>query len=244
MNALILGGGFSTRLYPMTEYFPKGLLEVGGKAVTGQIVDDIIACGIKEIAIVTNNRCFKAFEAWIQKNYTEQQIHVINDGIDNPDDRLGAIGDLVFALDELGWEEDVLVVASDTLVSLEVKKYIEFYEKHHGVTIAVIQAKSRDQIANRLGCIEVDGDKMIGCEEKPTHPKSDYMAIPYYIFPKESISLIRQYQKEGNATDAPGYIFPWLIGKIATYAYKIEDGYYFDVGTKETLEFVRTKFNK
>jgi glucose-1-phosphate thymidylyltransferase len=242
MRALILGGGFSTRLYPLTEFYPKGLLQVGDKVVTQYVIDEIIKTGIHDIAIVSNNRYYKKFSEWVDKQYQKYQFQLVNNGVDVPEKRLGAIGDLVFALNVMKWNDDLLVVASDTLVSLNIQDYLDFFTTHQGVVIAV-KSLPEDDIRNRLGCVELQGNTVIGFEEKPENPKSSYSSVPYYIFPKESIPLIKQYVLEGNPADAPGNIIPWFLGKIAVNAYIINDGYYYDIGTSETLENVRKIFN-
>lgn len=58
MKCLILAAGYATRLYPLTENFPKPLLEVGGKAILDWLVDDVDAAGLVDEYVVISNHKF------------------------------------------------------------------------------------------------------------------------------------------------------------------------------------------
>ena len=245
MKVIVIAAGFSTRLYPLTLNFPKGLLEIGGKAITAYVVDEIIKLKqVDEIVMVTNNRYYPYFAKWLKKNYPAKYIRLLNNGANDKDTRLGAIGDLQFVLDKTGWQEDLLVVSSDTLTSLNFNAFLEFFASHKGFINSIFNCHDKNIIKNKLGCAVVDGIKLIKFIEKPADPPTTLTSIPFYIYPKNSLPLITQYLKEGNHADAPGSIISWLIGKIATYAFDIGKGFYFDVGTKEVLEKLQQNFHK
>lgn len=65
MKCLILAAGYATRLYPLTENFPKPLLEVGGKAILDWLVDDIDMAGcVGEYIVISNHKYAAHFAAW------------------------------------------------------------------------------------------------------------------------------------------------------------------------------------
>ena len=240
MKAIILAAGFSTRLYPVTKNFPKALLPIGNKTIVSYVVEEILAIKqIDEICLITNHCFFQLFKDWKEKNFPKKKIQIINNKVDCLEKRMGAIGDLNFVLEKTGWQDDILVVASDTLTSLKINKLLAFFKKNRGVVTGVFKAKDKSEIAHRLGCALIKENRLDGFIEKPTHPQSLYMGVPYYIFPKESLPLVRQYAKIGKNLDSPGSILTYLIGKIPTYAYRQDDGYYFDVGTVETYNTVK-----
>jgi glucose-1-phosphate thymidylyltransferase len=237
MKTIILGGGFSTRLYPLTEFFPKSLLKIKEKEIIKYLIEDLITTNCGEIACISNNRYFDTFDKWFKKNFP--QIKLINNGINMPEDRLGAIGDILFTLEELKWEDDLLVLSSDTLSSLKLANFINFYQSHQGVVNAVFDTKNTETIRNKLGCVKLNSNnEIVEFEEKPENPQSTLTSIPYYIFPKSVIPLIKKYKKEGHNLDAPGSIIHWLIKKTQVYGF-IETGYYYDVGTKETFNLLK-----
>lgn len=233
MKTIILAGGFSTRLYPKTEFFPKSLLTIKGKEIVKYLIEDLLTTNPESIVLVSNNRYFETFDNWLKKNYP--RVKLLNNGAENPESRLGAIGDILFALEVSKWQDDILVLSSDTLSSLKLTDFLKFYKKHHGVVNAVFDTKNPDTIKNKLGCVKInENSEIVEFEEKPALPKSTLTSIPYYIFPKEILPLIKKYKEEGNNLDAPGSIIHWLIGKTPVFGYEIKNGYYFDVGTLET----------
>ena len=102
-----------------------------------------------------------------------------------------------------------------------------------GFVNAVIDVKDQNIIKNKLGCVILRKDRIINFIEKPDQPASTITSIPFYIFPKKSLVLIKKYLKEGNNPDAPGSIIPWLMNKIACYGFLVNKGSYYDVGTTE-----------
>lgn len=232
MKAIILAGGFSTRLYPLTHKFPKGLLPLGGQELASYVADDILRTpAISETALVTT-ACFEAdFGTWIDKRYPGK-IRLIGNGVTCLEERLGAIGDLLFALEKTGWDDDILVATSDTYSSLKIADFVAFFNRHPGVATVAYLASSPAVIANRLGCATLKGERVTAFIEKPAVPPSLYIGVPFYLFPKASLASIRQYRAEGHKLDAPGSIITWFLEREPVYAYEMK-GYYYDVGTPQ-----------
>jgi glucose-1-phosphate thymidylyltransferase len=242
MKALIIAAGFCTRLYPVTEYFPKGLLPVAGTPIIQYAMDGVAAQpDITQLAIVTNHRYARTFSIWANSTYPNRRIQVVDNGVTVPEKRLGAIGDLLYSVDRLKWDDDIVVLASDTLVSLDWPPFLDFFRRRRGVVTAVYRTSDRSEIAGRLGCATIDGDRLVGFVEKPAVPPSDYIGVPYYVFPREALPLIRAYRDSGRALDAPGAVLTELIGKIPTYAFTVS-GYYYDIGTIESYNGIAGSF--
>ena len=84
MKCLILAAGYATRLYPLTENFPKPLLKVGEKSILDWLVDDLVeTTDIDEFVVISNHKFATHFEEW--KNSKEKtrfyEITVIDDGL-------------------------------------------------------------------------------------------------------------------------------------------------------------------
>ena len=93
MKCLILAAGYATRLYPLTENFPKPLLEVGDKTILDWLVDDIDTAGIvDEYVVISNHKFAHHFEKWA--NTKIQKITVVDDGTSTNETRLGAVKDI------------------------------------------------------------------------------------------------------------------------------------------------------
>jgi glucose-1-phosphate thymidylyltransferase len=232
MNVLILAAGFCTRLFPITEYFPKALLPVNGREILSYVLDDVIKNDFDQIALITNSRYANIFSVWLKTKYAKKNIGVIDNQVKSPGERLGAIGDLKYALNKLKWDEDLLVLASDTIATFKIKDLLNFYKSHPGIVNTVYDTNDPEVIRKKLGCVITQNQRIIEFTEKPDQPESTLTSIPYYIYPKTSFKLIDKYIKTGKSLDAPGSIISWLIGKIPCFEFRVT-GKYFDVGTIE-----------
>jgi len=239
LHAIILGGGFGTRLSG-TVTVPKGLISTGGTTLVGKVITDLLRLPlIKQISLITNAKYFPAYQQYLQSQFPDTPIKLLNDGATTNDTRLGALGDLIYALDQTqAWDTDTLVLPTDTYYSFPLQEFIDFYSQFHSFT-TVVREMSVDQIANRLGCAVMDGDRITAFIEKPPKPPSPYAAIPFYIYPQPVLSLIHQYQSSGGSLDSPGSIIPWLLAKsVHLHAFKISSET-IDVGTHLDLEHLQ-----
>ena len=125
MKCLILAAGYATRLYPLTENFPKPLLKVGDKTILDWLIDDIDSSGVVEEYIVISNHKFIAhFTQWVKTK--SQKITVLDDGSVSNETRLGAVMDIQFAIDQLGLDDDLLVIAGDNVLDFSLTKFIAY----------------------------------------------------------------------------------------------------------------------
>ena len=119
MKCLILAAGYATRLYPLTENFPKPLLKVGNKTILDWLVDDIAAAGlVDEYVVISNHKFAHHFEEWAATR--KEQISVVDDGTETNETRLGAVRDIQFAIDALKLDDDMLVIAGDNVLEFSL----------------------------------------------------------------------------------------------------------------------------
>lgn len=228
MKALILAAGYATRLYPLTLNTPKQLLKVDGKYVIDYIIEKLKDAGINEIIVVSNDKFYSQFEKW------NPGVKLLNDGSKNEDDRLEAIGDINFVLNELNVEEDVLILAGDNLFTFDLKKFLEF-AKDKPCTIVGRNLLTLKE-ASKHGNLEMDETgKITSFIEKPPEPKTKLTAICVYYWKKEILKLFQQYLQESTGRVAQGFFMEWLTKKTDVYAW-INDEPYFDIGDKEKLK--------
>lgn len=242
MKAVILAAGYATRLYPLTKDRPKALLKVGGKTILEHI---LLKLGkVKEVAqvyIVTNQKFYKHFKEWTGSYNYDKDIKVINDKTTSNEDRLGAIADLYYVIEQEEINDDLIVMAGDNLFDFELSDFVAFQQ---ALKADCISSHQLDDIAElkRTGVIEVDkNNKVFSFEEKPADPKSKLAVPPFYIYQKETLPLIKEYLAEGNNPDAPGNFIPWLIMKKDVYAFQFQGDRY-DIGTVASYERVKAIF--
>ena len=116
MKCILLCAGYATRLYPLTENYPKALLKVADKSIIDYTLEKVNEIEeIDEIYLVTNAKYTPHFQKWAEEKNNIKPIKVFNDGTTSNDDRLGAIGDIQFTIDMAGIDDDILVLATDNL---------------------------------------------------------------------------------------------------------------------------------
>ena len=117
MKNIVIAAGYATRLGELTKNFPKPLLKIGDSTILGRMLDDIDRIPqIDEHIIITNHKFAPIFEQWAATlNYTKP-VTIVDDGTSSNDTRLGAVCDLLFAMDKLAIDDDMLVVAADNLL--------------------------------------------------------------------------------------------------------------------------------
>lgn len=238
MKAVILAAGYATRLYPLTENMPKCLLTVGGRTILDSICEKIVRVKkADEIVIVTNAKFFQQLEDWKNKRSFRVPVRILNDGTLSNDTRLGAIGDLGLSLEKAKIESDVLLLASDNLFDQELAHFVAYAEpKKDSVSIAVYDIKDPMLAAKKFGVVEKDASgKVLNIEEKPERPRSSFIGMGVYYFPKNTLRLVTEYLGQKNAQDAPGHYVRWLMGKVDIFSF-LFSGMWYDIGDLKALE--------
>ena len=240
MKCLILAAGYATRLYPLTENFPKPLLEIGGKTILDWLIDDIDSSGlIDEYIVISNHRFISHFEKWADGKSV--RITVVDDNTTDNDNRLGAVKDIKFAIDSLNLSDDLLILAGDNVLDFSLKRFIE-YVKCRDSSCVMRYYESDNNRLKRSGVAIIDGDdRIISLEEKPETPKSNWCIPPFYFYKKEDIARIDEAIKSGCATDAPGSLVGWMCENSAVYAFEMP-GKRYDIGTLENYEQIKSNF--
>jgi glucose-1-phosphate thymidylyltransferase len=233
MKAVILAAGYATRLRPLTENFPKPLLPVGGRPMLDWIVERIEEVGeIDGIHVVTNSRYAADFERWAEG----RDIQVHDDGTTSNEDRLGAVGDLRFTIEQGRLQGDhLIVIAGDNLFDYSLAGYVDWWHgKGTASAIAVRRIPDRELI-KQYGVVTIGADDRItSIVEKPDDPQGDLAATATYIYHREHAALIQEYLEEGNSPDAPGRFPEWLVHRAPVYGYAFE-GLWMDIGDREQL---------
>jgi len=239
MKAIIPAAGYATRLYPLTKDTPKPLLEVGGKAILGHIVDKIEEIeAVSKIYIITNSRFYEKFRDWCSSYKCNLALEVVNDGTTSNEDRLGAIGDKAFLFREKNIDDDVLDISGDNLFNFSLKGMHNFFLEKKAPVIGAFDIGSLET-AKRFGLIELgENKKVTGFQEKPEQPKTTLASIGVYFYPASVVKLVDVYLKEGNNPDAPGYFFEWLHKRESVYGHVFREKW-FDIGSLEMLEQAR-----
>jgi len=237
MKCIILAAGYATRLYPLTLDRPKPLLPIAGKPIIEHILEKIEKLEhIDEILIVTNNKFFDNFRNWKREYSSQSPIKILDDKTKEEDDRLGAIGDIQFAIKQEKIDDDLLVVAGDNLFDFNLKELYDFFNEKGKTTVALFDVKEKNIAAGKYGVVEIDNNQRItNLEEKPQNPKTSLISTACYIFSKKDAHQIDICLKDQNKPDNLGDFISWLSNKCEVYGYVFK-GRWFDIGTREQIK--------
>ena len=240
MKCLILAAGYATRLYPLTENFPKPLLSVGDKTILDWLVDDIDASGlVDEYIVISNHKFAEHFDGWAQSK--TQKITVVDDGTSTNETRLGAVKDIQFAIDELSLDDDMLVIAGDNVLDFSLVKFIE-YAKMKNTSCVMRYYEPEFKKLLKTGIVTVDeSDKILRMTEKSPTPETNWCCPPFYYYTKEDAKLVEKGIEEGCGTDAPGSYIAWLCKKTTVHAMEMP-GKLYDIGNLESYEQVKAEY--
>lgn len=240
MKCLILAAGYATRLYPLTENFPKPLLKVQEKTILDWLLEDIDGSGcVDEYVVISNHKFAKHFEDWAAQH--RLKITVLDDGTETNETRLGAVRDVQFAIDELKLADDLLVIAGDNLLDFSLKDYIA-YQKEKGSTCVMRYYEPDINKLRKTGVAEVAEDgRILHMEEKPAEPKSHWCTPPFYIYKAADVPLVKKGIESGCGVDAPGSFIAWLATQTCVYAYEMP-GRRYDIGNLESYQKVQEEY--
>lgn len=236
MKCLILAAGYATRLYPLTENFPKPLLKVGDKTILDWLVDDIGRSGlVNEYVVISNHKFASHFQDWA--NGKTQRVTVVDDGTSTNETRLGAVCDIQFAIDKLGIDDELLVIAGDNVLDFSLQRFLDYAKTKQTSCVMRFYVPDRSRLV-KCGVLEVDSsDRITGMEEKPAQPKSNWSCPPFYYYTKADARLVAKGIAAGCGTDAPGSYIAWLATQTTVHAMEMPGNRY-DIGNLESYNTV------
>ncbi len=238
MKCVILAAGYATRLYPLTENFPKPLLAVGEKNILEWLIEDI-GDAVDEFVVISNHKFAHHFTDWAEKR--PEKITVIDDGTSTNETRLGAVRDVQFAIDALGLDDDLLVIAGDNVLDFSLQSFIRYFREKNTSCIMRYWEPSEERL-HKTGVAEVDENGLIlHMEEKPAQPRSHWCTPPFYIYRREDVPLVQKGIESGCGVDAPGSFIAWLSDQVPVHAFEMP-GRRYDIGNLVSYEEVQKTY--
>ncbi len=240
MKCLILAAGYATRLYPLTENYPKPLLKVGEKTILDWLLEDIDAsCLVDGYVVVSNHKYADCFREWA--NAHRLTITVADDGTVTNETRLGAVMDIQYAIDRLDIKDDLLILAGDNVLDFSLVHFLR-YAQTKGTSCAMRYWEEDEARLKKCGVSEIDGEeRLLSLEEKPSAPKSRWATPPFYYYKKEDAARIRDAIDDGCGTDAPGSLVAWMCRHSIWHSMEMP-GKRFDIGDLESYAAVQRSY--
>lgn len=240
MKCIILAAGYATRLYPLTENFPKPLLKVGNKTILDWLMEDIHSSGlVDEYIVISNHKFAHHFHTWAQNH--PLPITVVDDGTSTNETRLGAVCDIRFAMETLNLSDDALVIAGDNVLDFSLTHFIR-YAMEKGTSCTMRYWEDDMKRLRKSGVSELgEKERLIGLEEKPENPKSNWCTPPFYFYKQDDLARIGEAIKDGCGTDAPGSLVAWMCQHSVLHSMEMPGSRY-DIGNLESYETVQKTY--
>ena len=247
MKNIVIAAGYATRLGELTKNFPKPLLKIGEKSILDRMLEDIDQIEeIDEHIIITNHKFAPIFEKWKdEEGRWEKPISIVDDGTETNETRLGAVCDLLLAINggnqiingqsvnRQPLDDDLLVVAADNLLFFSFQEFVDF-AKEKGTSCIMCHEQPSIEKLQRTGVVELDENmRVLGMEEKPQVPKSHWAVPPFYIYLKKDLDLVRHAVENGCGKDAPGNLAHYMVEHTTMHAWPMSAGR-FDIGSIDT----------
>lgn len=242
MKNIVIAAGYATRLGELTRNFPKPLLEIGSSTILGRMLDDIDRIqDIDEHIIITNHRFAPIFEDWAARQSYTKPLTIIDDGTSTNETRLGAVCDLLYAMERLKIDDDMLVVAADNILMFSFQEFVDF-AKGKGTSCIMCHEQPSIERLQRTGVVVLDEDfRVLDMEEKPREPKSHWAVPPFYIYMKKDLPLVRHSVENGCGKDAPGNLAHYMVDNTVMHAWPMSAGR-FDIGSLDSYEEAKQLF--
>ena len=247
MKNIVIAAGYATRLGELTKNFPKPLLKIGEKSILDRMLEDIDQIQeIDEHIIITNHKFAPIFEKWKNEDGRwNKPITIVDDGTETNETRLGAVCDLLLAINggnqiingqsvnRQPLDDDLLVVAADNLLFFSFQEFVDF-AKEKGTSCIMCHEQPSVEKLQRTGVVELDENmRVLGMEEKPQVPKSHWAVPPFYIYLKKDLDLVRHAVENGCGKDAPGNLAHYMVEHTTMHAWPMSAGR-FDIGSIDT----------
>ncbi len=246
MKNIVVAAGYATRLGELTKNFPKPLLKIGSNTILGRMLDDIDNIDdVDEHIIITNHKFAPIFQKWQAEGGSRwsKPVTIVDDGTETNETRLGAVCDLLLAMEKLNIDDDIMVVAADNLLFFSFREFVD-YAKEKGTSCIMCHEQPSIEKLQRTGVVELDSNnKVLGMEEKPQVPKSHWAVPPFYIYKKKDLDLVRHSVENGCGKDAPGNLAHYMVEHTTMHAWPMSAGR-FDIGSLDTYYEAVEKYGK
>lgn len=233
MKGIVLAGGTGTRLYPLTKVTNKHLLPVGDKPMIYYPIEKLTEADIEEILIVTGTE------------HMGDVVNLLGSGREfgcrftyKVQDEAGGIAQALGLAENFAGNDSMVVILGDNVFEAPLNDALKKYPGD-GALIMVKQVHDPE----RFGVVELEGDRIIGIEEKPDQPKSDYAVTGVYFYDATVFDVIRTLEPsergELEITEVNNHYI-----KHGKMKYAVMEGWWTDAGTPESYKRANEMVNK
>ena len=232
MKCIVLVGGYATRMHPIAVNKPKALLELNDNTVLDNILDNIIRSSniIDEYILVTNDTFYEQFINWKNKNNYKENITIISDGSTSKDNKIGSVSAVIKTINDSKIDDDILIMAGDNIIDFSLQYIFDEFINNNNSCIMYYEEQDKKKLS-KTGIIELDDNNFVlGMEEKPINPKTNYAVPPFYWLKKKDIKKLLSLFSNNTKIDAMGEIILSLCQHTKIKGLKM-NGKRYDIGS-------------
>jgi glucose-1-phosphate thymidylyltransferase len=227
LKGVVLAGGTGSRLFPLTKITNKHLLPIYDKPMIYYPIQTLVDAGIQEILVVTGGRNSGDFLRLLANgrefglkhlDYTYQEGE-------------GGIADALALAEHFADGNSICVILGDNIIEGTIRAAVEdFRRQKAGAKILLKEV----QDAERFGVAEIRDGRILGIEEKPKKPKSNFAVTGIYLYDESVFDKVRTLVPSGRCeleiTDVNN---AYIREGTMTYAHL--EGWWTDAGTFDSL---------
>jgi len=228
MHAVILAGGFATRLWPLTEKLPKPLIPLAGKELLSHLIEKI-PLNIK-ITLSVNSTFAFAFKTWKEKFFPKRKINIFIEDAKKEEEKKGALFAIARCVKDLKINDHLLVIAGDNFFDFSLSDFISQFKQNP--LIAVYDLKDKKQ-AKKFGVVIGSNNIVENFEEKPENPSSSLISTGCYLIPQKLLQDLCFFAQKNP--DDLGKVFEYFLSKNIEINFFSFMGKWFDIGSFDSF---------
>ena len=224
---VVAAGGLGKRLQNFrNSKKTKMLLEINGQSMITNQLYQLISWNLDNFIIITNPKYDKLIKDDLSKNMPDLNVEY-----SLQDEQLGVAHALLQAEKLVPEDAKILYILGDNF--FEFNPLIDLDISKSNASIFLTKVSNPEE----FGVVEIVDNKIKSIQEKPTNPKSDYIAVGLYLFDNLCFEYIKSIQK----SDRGEYEITSLIEKYLnnhSLNYQFTKGWWVDAGTPEAIKTI------
>lgn len=227
MKGIVLAGGTGSRLFPLTKITNKHLLPIYDKPMIYYPIQTLVDAGIRDLMIVTGGRNSGDFLRLLA-NGKEFGLKHINYTYQEGE---GGIADALALCEHFAEGHKICVILGDNIIEGSIAEAVRDFERQErGAKILLKEVED----AERFGVAEIDGGRIVGIEEKPQRPKSNYAVTGIYMYDGTVFDKTRTLKPSARGELEITDVNNAYIGE-GTMTFNYLQGWWTDAGTFDSL---------
>ena len=232
MDAIVLAGGFASRMGELVRNTPKQLLLVAGEPLLAHVLRSLEAVTPNRVLLAVNTAFASQFDAFITSYDGPLQVELTVEQAHSEDEKPGALGALGQLVEAQHLTGPLFIAGGDNIFDFNLDRLVELHEATGDDIIALYDVQSRE-LAQLYGIATLEDGVIVDFVEKPSVPRSTLAATACWLLSSSGVSALDDFLDGGGQRDALGHFLAWR-SSCATVRGIAYAGTWFDIGDPES----------